>query len=159
MRKRKEKKTDNSNLSAKLALRRYFLRKYHADGSARVLDCTEGEGIIWNRLRKEGPVQSYLGLDKKERRGGLTIDSRKVLANPRIEQDVIDIDTYGSPWKHVIALMRHRQKPVTVFLTFGDAGIAGPGDAGLLDLLGMSALITGGGHWACAHGEDRKGVA
>lgn len=55
------RKTDNSNLGAKLDLRRYFLRKYHGEEPAHVLDCCQGDGVIWARLRQEFPLASYWG--------------------------------------------------------------------------------------------------
>jgi hypothetical protein len=93
-------KTDNHDPRAKLELRRYFLRKYHGDGLARVLDCCQGSGLLWGTLRQEFECESYWGLDLKRKPGRLSIDSSRVLAQPGWPQDVIDIDTYGSPWKH-----------------------------------------------------------
>ena len=50
-----EPRTDNSDPRAKLELRRYFLRKYHPDDPPDVLDCCEGEGLLWRRLRRRVP--------------------------------------------------------------------------------------------------------
>jgi len=112
-------KTDNHSLGPKLALRRHFLTKYHADGSADVLDCCQGGGVLWSRLRAEFPVRSYWGLDLKPKPGRLKLDSARVLAQPGWAQNVIDIDTYGSPWKHWLALLPNVTRPTTVFLTVG----------------------------------------
>lgn len=117
-------KTDNGNLPAKLALRRHFLAKYHADGSARVLDCCQGDGVVWTALRKEFSVASYWGLDQKVKRGRMSIDSALVLGHPGWGQNVIDIDTYGSPWKHWLAMLPNMPHSLTVFLTIGRRGIA-----------------------------------
>jgi hypothetical protein len=113
------KKTDNSNMRAKLELRRYFLRKYHADGRARVLDCCQGSGLIWNTLRQEFDLDSYWGVDLKPKRGRLKIDSTRILSQPGWTQNVIDIDTYGSPWKHWTGMLPNVTQPTTVFLTVG----------------------------------------
>lgn len=110
-------KTDNHNLKVKLDLRRYFLKKYHADGCA-VFDCCQGSGAIWSALRQEFDVRSYWGVDQKKKKGRLRIDSARVLETGLIE-DVIDIDTYGAPWTHWQNLLRIRETPVTVFLTIG----------------------------------------
>lgn len=113
------KKTDNHNLSAKLDLRRYFLRKYHADKPPSVLDCCQGSGVIWAKLREEFEVASYWGVDLKSKKGRLKIDSVKILSQPGWTQDVVDVDAYASPWKHWAAIQANGQFPLTVFLTRG----------------------------------------
>jgi len=113
------KKTDNHNPEAKLKLRRHFLDKYHADGTATVFDCCQGGGIIWDDIRRTHPVASYWGVDIKPKKGRLKIDSIRVLQQG-VSQNVIDIDTYGSPWKHWMALLNKITKPLTVFLTIGN---------------------------------------
>jgi hypothetical protein len=113
------KKTDNHNPEAKLKLRRHFLKKYHADGTATVFDCCQGGGVMWDAIRRTHPVASYWGVDVKPKKGRLKIDSIRVLQQG-VSQDVIDIDTYGSPWKHWLAMLPKVTKPVTVFLTIGN---------------------------------------
>lgn len=112
-------KVDNDNLAAKLELRRYFLEKYHPPGTARVLDCCQGNGVLWNELRKSHAVKSYTGFDLKPKKGRLRVASERVLAQPGWSADVIDIDTYGAPWKHWLALLPNVREPVTVFMTVG----------------------------------------
>jgi len=112
-------KTDNTNLAAKLDLRRYFLQKYHGDGSARVLDCCQGDGTLWRQLRREFPVASYWGVDLKKKPGRLAMDSARILAQPGWTENVIDIDTYGGPWKHWISMVPNLCQQTTVFLTLG----------------------------------------
>lgn len=113
------KKTDNANLGSKLALRRYMLDKYHADGQARVFDCCQGSGIIWGELKKTHQIAHYWGVDEKPKAGRLKIDSVKVLQQPDFRADVIDIDTYGSPWRHWNALVKSLINDATIFLTIG----------------------------------------
>lgn len=113
------KQTDNHNPAAKLALRKYFLEKYHADGSAEVIDCCQGGGVLWSEIRKTHPIRSYWGLDLKPKKGRLKLDSVRVLAQAGWPQNVIDVDIYGSPWKHWLALLPNVQRPTTVFLTIG----------------------------------------
>lgn len=123
-------KTDNGHLIAKLDLRRYFLRKYHADDPANVLDCCQGSGVIWSHLRREFRVASYWGVDVKPKRGRLKIDSVRILQQSGWTQNVIDADTYGSPWKHWAALLPNLSRPTTVFLTIGQVAT---GTVGSLD--------------------------
>lgn len=111
-------KTDNHNPAAKLALRRYFLRKYHAGERFSVLDCCQGSGLLWGELRREFSDCDYWGVDLKPKSGRLKIDSVRILAQPGWTQNVIDIDTYGSPFKHWAAMLPNVTRPLTVFLTF-----------------------------------------
>lgn len=119
------KKTDNANLPAKLELRRYFLRKYHADSPIHILDCCQGSGVIWRHLREEFALASYWGIDEKPKKGRLKLDSSRVLAQPGWPQNVVDIDTYGSPWRHWFAMLPNICKPTTVFLTIGQVQLGG----------------------------------
>jgi hypothetical protein len=112
-------------MPAKLALRRHFLDKYHStttQGDARVLDCCQGSGMIWNKLREEYPIEQYWGLDVKPKKGRLTLASERLLAQTGWSYNVIDIDTYGSPWNHWEAMLGNLFGPATVFLTFGNGG-------------------------------------
>lgn len=127
-------KVDNANLPAKLDLRRYFLEKYHAGEPPDVLDCCQGSGVIWTALRKQFAVRTYWGLDEKPKKGRLQLDSARVVAQPGWTQNVVDVDTYGSPWKHWEGIMANLSRPTTVFLTIGHWGI------GLTDKLVFQAL-------------------
>jgi hypothetical protein len=112
-------KTDNAHLASKLLLRRHMLERHHADGDIRVFDCCQGSGVIWDSLRREFDVRSYWGVDVKPKKGRLKIDSRKVVAQPGLKANVVDIDTYGMPWEHWIGLLPNIEEPTTVFLTLG----------------------------------------
>lgn len=131
-------KTDNGNLQAKLSLRRHFLRKYHGAGDARVLDCCQGSAVIWTRLRREFELESYWGLDLKPKPGRLKLDSVRVLSQPGWKENVIDVDTYGSPWKHWKALLPNVTRPLTVFLTIGQVMMGT--DAVILEAMGLGQL-------------------
>jgi len=124
----KTKQTDNHNPAAKLDLRRHFLQKYHSDEPARVLDCCMGSGLLWGELKAEFEVESYLGLDLKAKKGRLKIDSARYLQAGGWDHDVIDVDTYGSPWKHWFAILEQAQQSVTVFLTIGLIRVNGGGN-------------------------------
>lgn len=110
-------KTDNHNLAAKLALRRHFLEKYKNPNGFSVVDCFSGGEAIWSRLRREFSVREYLALDVKEKRGRLKLDSLRYLQG-EWDHDVIDLDAYGSPWRHWNEVLV-RKRSCIVFLTVG----------------------------------------
>jgi len=120
-------KTDNHNPYVKLCLRRYFLRKYHADGVIDVLDCCQGSAVLWTELQREFAVSSYWGVDLKPKKGRVKIDSVRILQQPSWTQNVIDVDTYGSPWKHWQWIVRNASQATTVFLTIGKPYLAAGG--------------------------------
>lgn len=109
-------KTDNAHLEDKLALRRYFLTK-HAAEPFTVIDCCAGSGHIWNPLRKEYRC-SYFGIDVKQKNGRLRAESQRIL-QAGATADVIDIDTYGSPWEHWLNVLPFINKKTIVFITIG----------------------------------------
>jgi len=121
MRKKMRKKTDNSvgGLQRKVELRRYFLQKYHTKKLPKVLDCCQGEGLVWKEIRKEFELGSYWGVDIKKKKGRLKLESERILQQSGWDEDVIDVDTYGSPLKHYESMLPNVTKPMTVFLTFG----------------------------------------
>lgn len=145
-------KVDNGDLAAKLALRRYFLKKYHGRGAspARVFDCCQGAGVIWGRLAEEFELGSYWGVDLKEKKGRLKLDSVRVIGQPGWAENVVDVDTYGSPWKHWMALLPHVVRPVTVFLTIGQLQMGT--DKEILRALGLGALRVPPGIAVRLHG-------
>lgn len=119
-------KTDNHNPAAKLELRRYFLRQLVQAGEPiHVLDCFQGSGVLWSRLREEFPVASYWGVDLKPKKGRLKIDSARILEQTGWTQNVVDLDAYGSPWKHFQNLISTCEHSITVFLTIGMVKIGG----------------------------------
>lgn len=115
------KQVDNGKMPEKLALRRRFLDRYPATS---VFDCCQGKGKIWNILRREYAVK-YFGVDKKHMAGRLTIDSARILSISGHDFDVIDIDTYGSPWEHYYAALKTITRPCTIFLTIGFLRLGG----------------------------------
>ena len=126
-------------MAGKLALRRHFLKKFHTDGDLRVFDCCQATGRIWNELRREYPVAGYWGVDLKPKKGRLKVDSVRILGLPGFAQNVVDIDTYGSPWKHWTALLPNAPDRLTVFLTIGLVKMAGGNyDRSILAPLGIT---------------------
>jgi len=138
-------KTDNHDPSKKLAVRRYFLNKYHRQ-PPRVFDACQGSGLLWADLRREFGIQSYWGVDIKPKKGRIKIDSLKVLDQPGWLFDVVDVDAYGSPWKHFWAIHRHMPEgEMTVFLTVGNAGFSSQ-DEQALAAIGLSFKVPIGLH-------------
>ncbi len=131
--------TDNSNLSAKLALRRRVIATELPRVPLRVIDCCQGSGLLWSRLREEFPVESYWGLDRKAKPGRMTIDSVRVLGRP-VTANVVDIDTYGAPWDHWIALLPNVSARMLVFLTVGSYGGLGRLSKTALRVLGLASI-------------------
>jgi hypothetical protein len=138
------KEQDNSNLIVKLELRRYFLRLYHGQNDPPdVFDACQGDGVLWRTLRREFDLAGYWGVDEKHKRGRLKLNSADVLANSGWEQNVIDIDTYGSPWEHWFNMLPHVHKPITAFLTIGVGGRwrrLGPQERDVLGLEGLKYM-------------------
>ena len=120
----------------KLDLRRHFLDRYPAKRPI-VFDACAGTGVLWTRLRTEYDVR-YWGVDVKKARGRLAIDSERVLAQPGWKFEIVDIDTYGSPWTHWLALLPHVTRPLTVFLTMGNLTAGDKVDHSVLQACGMS---------------------
>jgi hypothetical protein len=106
---------DNKRLAEKIAVRQYFLRKYHGS-AARVFDCCQGAGLVWKKIRQSFDVKSYWGVDLKVRKGRVSMNSVEVLRRKLVD-NVIDVDTYGEPWEHWLTLLPNVTQPTTVFLT------------------------------------------
>ncbi len=134
-------KVDNDYFGAKLALRRYFLRTYHAGQTTKVFDACQATGQLWKTLRQEFAV-SYFGVDRTPQPGRLQIDSARVLATPGWSFDVIDVDTYGAPWTHWEQILRHGRAPVSVFLTIGSTMFNGSTDNVALRAIGLGPIIS-----------------
>lgn len=131
-------KVDNGNLRAKLELRRYLLRKFNASEPIHVMDCCAGKGVLWGRLRQEFEIASYWAMDRKPKKVRLALDSARVLSQPGWSQNVIDVDTYGSPWRHWTGILANLARPTTVFLTIGQWQMGT--DHRLLESLGLAGL-------------------
>lgn len=135
------KKTDNARLGDKLELRSYFLSKYH-EAPPRVFDACQGSGTLWSHLRQRHEVASYWGVDVKPKKGRLKIDSARVLEQPGWSFDVVDIDTYGAPWRHWDAVLEHLPGPCTVFLTAGATMFRGGTDTAAAVTLGLGPILS-----------------
>lgn len=132
-------KTDNDNLASKLALREHFLDRF---GGSSVLDCCAGAGVIWEYLLLHRPEIEYTAIDDHGTLGAIPADSLPLIPILGRDCDVIDIDTYGSPWEHWVSVLRDTPpRPLTVCLTFG---------ASMLGALTVESLKAIGMHSAMA---------
>lgn len=151
-------KTDNHNPAAKLALRRHFLRTWHAAQPPDVLDAFAGYARLWTQLRKEFPVASYTGLELRKIPGRLHMDSLDYLRRRDWSHDILDLDAYGSPWKHLLAALPHISQPTSIFLTIGNAGL-GSQDSDLIKAAGIPFAIPIGLHKGLASYFTSVGLA
>jgi len=117
--KHKAKKTDNSNMAAKLALRKMLLDELDED--LRVIDCCAATGQLWRQLKKQYIIKKYVAFDiKPQMPGSIKMDSRDALRwMDTTPYNVIDIDTYGEPWAHLMAITSRIEHDTAVFLTHG----------------------------------------
>ena len=124
-------KTDNTYFVGKLALREYFLQKYHFEkcfAAARrplVLDAYHGQGLLWQELCKKYPCK-VIGLDVKPIKGTLKISNLVYMRHFDLPYEIIDLDAYGEPWQAWdCVLQKSPQSAITVFLTQCWVGIGG----------------------------------
>lgn len=137
-------KTDNHNARAKLALRRHFLATWHRDPPD-VLDCFAGYGVMWGELRREFQLAAYTPIEMRKIPGRLPMDSLRYLSAGGWSHNVIDLDAYGSPWKHFFAMLPQIKAASTVFLTIGSTGI-GTIDRALFRAAGVAFEVPSGLH-------------
>lgn len=112
-------KTDNHLLDAKVELRRRLLHDQKQFARLSVVDCFSGSETIWKILQKEFKVAEYLALDTKTKRARLKLDSLRYLQGQQWDHNIIDLDAYGSPWRHWFEVLK-RGKSCIVFLTVGN---------------------------------------
>lgn len=110
-------KTDNHNLAAKVELRLEALRRAKL-ARVDVVDCFAGAGSVWAEVMKSARVDEYTAIEKRPRPGALKMDSERYLGRPGWAHNVVDLDAYGSPWRHFEAAMKNG-RPEIVFLTVG----------------------------------------
>lgn len=99
----------NSATGAKVELRRWLVEQL--GGRPRVLDCFCASGSMWRRVY--GPAGcDYLGLDLRQfddARRTIVCDSLRYLrhADARLDEfDLFDLDAFGSPMQHLVAICR-----------------------------------------------------
>lgn len=133
--------TDNKGISDKLTLRRYLLDKYHCGGkTADVLDCCQGDGVLWGKLKTTHKPRRYMGVDVKPRRGRIKIDSAKLLMTS-FSHNFIDVDMHGAPWRHWFFAIQNATQPTTFALTHGRTGVQTGGSPEALAAMGLTVSV------------------
>lgn len=102
---RRQVLTENSHLSTKVRVRSAALARIGKQ-KVNVLDAFAGEGIVWNRMKREHPELdiTVLGIEKRKYLNPATImgDNRKVMRGLDLTQfDLIDLDAFGCPWEQL----------------------------------------------------------
>lgn len=125
-------KTDNRRLDLKIQIRRKTL-EHAALGELRVLDLCAGEGQVWRTMREHVKLADYIPVDIAPRLPGTILgdatDERFLSAFDLGRFTVIDIDTYGEPWKPWRHILERLKQKTAVFLTHG--AVSSPGGANI----------------------------
>lgn len=114
-----KKKTDNDNLTQKLAIRMLAvdtLKKYGIE-EIHVLDCFAGNGKLWRLLKQEyGDSIKDIGIDSESKHGAKYLgDNRKYLKYlPINDYELIDIDAYGVPYDQLRIICKRQFKGIIV---------------------------------------------
>ena len=127
-------KTDNRRLDLKILIRNKVLQEAGL-AELRVLDLCAGEGAVWRAMKKTVKIADYVPVDISPRLPGTlqgdVMDDRFLSAFDLSQFTVIDIDTYGEPWKPWRHVFERLQKKTAVFLTHG--AVSSPGGANISD--------------------------
>jgi hypothetical protein len=112
-------KTDNDNLSKKLAIRLFAIDKLGKSNieTIHVLDCFAGDGLLWHYLKKEtGLSIVHVGIDSLPKRGACYLgDNRRYLLQlPIDDYDLIDLDAYGVPYDQMKILAGRNYRGIVV---------------------------------------------
>lgn len=126
-------KTDNKNLDAKILDAKILLRRRVLDEAKfaehRVLDLCAGEGVVWRTMRHHAKLDDYVPVDLAPRLPGTIVgdvkDERFLSAFDLSRFNIIDIDTYGEPWKPWSFIQEHLRTPTAIFLTHGAVSTPG----------------------------------
>jgi hypothetical protein len=130
----------DKTLPIRLALRRAALDQWLKDVDLRVLDLGAGPGMIWETLSTERRVAVYCPVDKKPQFPGTLkydVTPATLGALDPARYNVIDFDTFTSPWESWGWLALLIQWPTLVVLTDATTAKSGPLPAGLKPMVGI----------------------
>lgn len=106
---------DNSNLDAKVAIRKHFLSLVEKPV---VLECFGGEERkIYNMCYTDFDTTS---LELKKTKGTMSIDNKKFIASADLTKyNYFDLDAYGSPYELMINIIKRKTGKYALILTDG----------------------------------------
>ncbi len=112
-------KTDNDNLSQKLAIRLFAMNQIAINPSrpVKILDCFAGDGVLWHHIQKESTQAiEHIGIDSLSKLGSRYLgDNRRYLRQlPLDEYDLIDLDAYGVPYEQFRILADRQYRGIVV---------------------------------------------
>ena len=112
-------KTDNDNLSKKLAIRLFAMSRLVKPEKEpiRVLDCFAGDGLLWHHLQKKtGRHIEHTGIDTLPKLGAHYLgDNRHYLQRlPLDDFDLVDVDAYGVPYDQMKILAKRNYRGIVV---------------------------------------------
>jgi hypothetical protein len=112
---------DNRIINTKVNDRLEFIQLLGRE-KIHVLDCCAGDGYLWRSVSGLfGGEVERLAFDLKAGKGRYRLDSRRFLSTGNLSRfDVIDIDTYGSPYEHLFAAFGNPTLADTVVVFFTD---------------------------------------
>ena len=131
------KKTENSYLSLKLAVRREAVAGLD---QVRVLDAFGGRNTLWSQI----PTDRYYGVEKQKGKGqNLPADNRRALESLNLADfNVIDLDAYGVPDTQLAEVFRSRSlQPGTRIIITAITGPMNGISSNLLNYYGLRGIF------------------
>jgi len=113
-------KVDNAFLCTKVNLRRNVIKKHFNKSSFNILNCCAAKNKVWRSL-DEFYNTSIIHLDLNPQFDGvIKCDANDYVQNNDLSKfDIIDIDTYGSPWDIFFNSIKSCTGTTVFFLTWG----------------------------------------
>jgi len=111
------RKTDHSYFEEKLKIRLDNLPKANP---LKVLDMFSGNGLIWEEIQRRTKREILvLRIDREVNKCGIYLMGENLKFNLNYgEFDVIDLDTYGVPFRQMEKIFDCPSKPKVLFITF-----------------------------------------
>ncbi len=120
---------DNTNLTAKVELRNYFLDNWDYEQPIRIMEAFTGQSRkIYKRAYKDKGLD-VTSLDLKGGDGVIKTDNRAFIRDHANDFNFFDFDDYGAPYEQVITLFHNRtsNEPFVLVITDGVARYIGYG--------------------------------
>lgn len=114
----KYQQINNSHLTEKISLRLKYLP---SQDNIKVLDCFNGDGIIWNKIKNKVKKNIEITpIEIKQKKGiYLKGDNIKYLMSLDLNKfDIIDLDAYGIPFAQLEIIFNKKFKNKIIYFTF-----------------------------------------